>query len=70
MAEPAEKEASYEDLLQVPDNLVAEILGGRLHTSPRPAPKHARAASSLGVEVGAPYDKQGAWRAGWLVDSG
>ncbi len=67
MAEPAKNEVSYEDLLQVPDNLVAEIVGGQLHASPRPAPKHARAASSLGIEVGAPYDKGRGGPGGWWI---
>jgi len=37
----AERMATYEDLLQVPEHLVAEILHGRLVTHLRPAPKHA-----------------------------
>ena len=64
---PAGKEATYEDLLQVPDHLVAEIIGGRLYTSPRPAPKHAWASSSLGIEVGAPYDKGRGGPGGWWI---
>ena len=34
MAEPANREATYEDLLRVPTPLVAEILYGQLHTHP------------------------------------
>jgi hypothetical protein len=30
------REATYEDLLNVPDHLVAEIVEGELFTSPRP----------------------------------
>ncbi len=37
MTDPAPRSASYEDLLQVPGNLVAEIISGRLITHPRPA---------------------------------
>ena len=29
--------ATYDDLLRVPDHLVAEIVDGELYTSPRPA---------------------------------
>ena len=36
MAEIAERAATYEDLLAVPEHLVAEILFGRLVTHPRP----------------------------------
>jgi len=67
MAHPAERTATYEDLLQVPDNLVAEIIGGRLYATPRPAPKHARASSSLGMEVGGPYDKGKGGPGGWWI---
>ena len=52
MAETALKPATYEDLENVPANMVAEIIGGRLVTHPRPAPKHARASSVLGGETG------------------
>ncbi|HBS25788.1 MAG TPA: hypothetical protein DD827_01460 [Gammaproteobacteria bacterium] len=70
MANTAEKLATYDDLLLVPENLVAEIIHGQLHTHPRPAPKHAWASSSLGMEVGSPYNKgkgggPGDW---WILD--
>lgn len=48
MALPAEKSASYEDLFDLPENLVGEIMFGQLMTHPRPAPKRARACFSLG----------------------
>ena len=67
MAEPAQKTATYEDLLTVPDTLVAEIIYGVLHTHPRPAPKHAWASSSLGFEVGSPYGKDGGKPGGWWI---
>ena len=67
MGNIAEKLATYEDLLQVPDNLVAEIIHGQLHTHPRPAPKHARASSSLGIEVGSTYDKGNGGPGGWWI---
>ena len=57
MGTTAERMATYEDLLQVPEHLVAEILNGRLVTHPRPAPKHAVAASHLGVDVGDAFDR-------------
>jgi Uma2 family endonuclease len=66
---PFDRPATYEDLVAVPDTLVAEIVDGELHASPRPAPKHARAYSSLGVLIGGPYDHRiggpGGW---WIVD--
>lgn len=68
---PARRHASYEDLAAVPDHLVAEILAGELHTSPRPAAAHARAASALGQDL-SPFDRKpggplgpGGW---WILD--
>ncbi len=43
--------ATYEDLLKVPDNLVAEILDGELYASPRPTPRHADASSELDLSL-------------------
>ncbi len=69
MPQPVKKAASYEDLFNLPDNVVGEILGGELHTHPRPAPKHARAYSVLGYTVGGPFDGgiggPGGW---WILD--
>ena len=64
----APRQATYEDLLKVPDILIAEIVDGELVTSPRPASPHARAASSIGQDV-SPFDRRpggpggpGGWR--------
>jgi Uma2 family endonuclease len=67
MADPARKRASYSDLLGVPDRLVAEIVDGELVTSPRPAPRHARAASSLGGELYGPFDRGRGGPGGWII---
>jgi Uma2 family endonuclease len=69
MGEPAARHATYEDLLQVPERLVAEILNGELHTHPRPSPKHAVAAAKVGGELYGPFFKgiggPGGW---WILD--
>lgn len=67
MTEPLKKSATYEDLLDVPDTLVAQIIYGVLHTHPRPAPRHAWASSSLGFEVGSPYGKGSGGPGGWWI---
>jgi Uma2 family endonuclease len=54
MAKPARR-ATYDDLMQVPDHLVAELIDGELFTSPRPASPHARAASTIDKDL-APFD--------------
>ena len=69
MAEPAVRQATYEDLLQVPEHLVAEILNGELHAHPRSAPKHTFSASALGGKL---FDPFGTGRGGpggwWILD--
>lgn len=48
----ARRRATYEDLLQVSDNLIAEVVNGELITAPRPASVHAHAASALNQDLG------------------
>ena len=62
------KAATYEDLLRVPDHLVAEILDGELYATPRPALRHARAATILGAEIVNPFDRGQGGPGGWLFD--
>jgi Uma2 family endonuclease len=50
--EPARRRATYEDLVKVPDHMVAEIVDGELYASPRPASPHALAASTIGGDLG------------------
>jgi hypothetical protein len=51
------RQATLADLETGPENLVAEILDGDLHTSPRPRSRHALAAMRLGRRIGAPFDE-------------
>ena len=50
--DPARRRATYEDLLQVSDLLIAEIIDGELITSPRPAFPQAYAASAITQDLG------------------
>ncbi len=67
MADSAARLATYEDLLDVPPHLVAEILGGRLITRPRPAPKPALAGSSLGYDLIGPCQMGRGGPGGWWI---
>ena len=69
MSRPASdrRPATYADLLAVPDHLVAEILEGELHTSPRPAPRHAVASSGLGADLSGPFDRGRGGPGGWWI---
>jgi len=55
--DPARRRATYDDLLKVPDHMVAEIVDGELYASPRPASPHALACSALGQDLG-PFSRR------------
>jgi Uma2 family endonuclease len=59
--------ATYEDLVKVPDHLVAEILDGELHVTPRPAPRHAGASSGIGGLLWGPFDRGRGGPGGWRI---
>lgn len=69
MGVPAEKprRATYADLEVIPPHKVAEILNGVLHVFPRPAPRHAYAASAVGMEIGAPFSRGKGGPGGWRI---
>jgi Uma2 family endonuclease len=62
---PLKKDATYDDLRDVPDNFVAEMFDGDLYASPRPAAPHAHAASVLGFKLGGPFHRTGP--GGWVI---
>jgi Uma2 family endonuclease len=64
---PFDRPATYEDLVKLPDNLVAEILDGELHASPRPAPPHAVAGSSVGGLLVSHYHFGHGGPGGWWI---
>jgi Uma2 family endonuclease len=63
----ADRRVTYEDLLAVPDHLVAEIVDGVLYTTPRPAPRHARASTALAAALHAPFDTGRGGPGGWTI---
>ena len=65
---PAKRPATYEDLLQVPEHLVAEIIDGELVTSPRLAARHAAVSSALGVDLGGAFGRNNrGGPGGWVI---
>ena len=66
MSKPLKKDATYADLCAVPENFVAEILGGELYASPRPASPHAHAAGRLFIRLGGPFQDGEGGPGGWL----
>ncbi len=64
---PFDRPATYEDLEKLPPEKVAEIVDGELHASPRPAPRHSRAESSLEALIGPPFDHGRGGPGGWHI---
>lgn len=67
MGEVARRPANYQDVLDAPEEMLAELIGGDLHTSPRPAPRHALATSVLGEELGPPFRRGRGGPGGWIL---
>ena len=65
MAEPAKRNATYEDLLALPDDVRGEIINGSLYVHPSPAPPHGSSQFSLSVELGGPFQKGRGGPGGW-----
>src|SRR5438309_10288403 len=66
MAHTAHRAATYEDLLAVPEHLVAEILFGELVTHPRPAPRHSIVVTRLSGIISPPFDLGVGGPGGWI----
>ena len=73
MARPAaqthksSRRATYQDVLDAPAHLVAEIVNGTLHTHPRPAVPHALASSALGGDLLNPFQFGRGGPGGWWI---
>jgi Uma2 family endonuclease len=67
MAKVVTRPATYEDLMKVPDHLVAEIVEGELHTSPRPSGPHARAITAIDRRIGVAFDDGDGGPGGWWI---
>jgi Uma2 family endonuclease len=59
--------ATYQDVLDAPPNMVAEIVRGALYLQPRPSPRHAHAHSILGAELIAPFSRGRGGPGGWRI---
>jgi len=64
---PFDRPATYEDLVKLPDNLVAEIVDGELHASPRPASRHALTGVELSDSLVPPFHKGRGGPGGWWI---
>ena len=64
---PEPGQATYQDVLDAPPHMVAEILAGTLYTQPRPALPHARASSRLSGKLDQFDDDSGDLGGWWIV---
>lgn len=67
MTRPALKPTLYEQWLNLPDNLVGEIIANQLYSQPRPAAPHALAAAHLGMKIGSPFSLGDGGPGGWWI---
>lgn len=59
--------ATYQDIIDAPENMVAEIIYGHLSLQPQPASPHQRVTSVLGGKVGDPFDYGDNGPGGWVI---
>jgi Uma2 family endonuclease len=67
VADPAKKRATYQDVLNAPKHLVAEIIGGELRLTPRPGGPHTAASSTLGFVLGPAFHLGSTGPGGWII---
>jgi Uma2 family endonuclease len=69
MQDLAPRRATYQDVLDAPEHMVAELLDGELVLMPRPAPRALDVASVLGGLLTGPFrlgiNGPGGW---WIID--
>ena len=59
--------ATYQDVLDAPEHLVAELIDGTLYTHPRPAPRHATAGAGLLGRLRPAFDRGDDGPGGWRM---
>lgn len=68
MSEPAKKLATYDDLCQVPENMIGEIIHGELVATPRPSFDHSHVAFNISGELVRPFGRgSGGGPGEWLI---
>jgi Uma2 family endonuclease len=64
---PPRKAATYQDVLDAPNNMRAQLVEGELVLQPQPASGHQAASSVLGEELGPPFKRGKGGPGGWII---
>ena len=67
MPAPARRLATYPDLLALPEDTRAEILGGELVVQPSPSPLHQTTIAELYAELRGPFQRGRGGPGGWWL---
>lgn len=67
--DPGEKKkrATYQDVIDAPENMIAEIIDGELHLSNRPKGPATSVAFRVALELGPPFDRGSGGPGGWII---
>ncbi|MCB9646091.1 MAG: Uma2 family endonuclease [Deltaproteobacteria bacterium] len=67
MVQAAKISATYQDVLDSPEGVIAELMSGELHLQPRPAKPHTYAATVLGADLVAAFHRGKGGPGGWWI---
>jgi Uma2 family endonuclease len=67
MASPSRRRADYQDVIDSPERMIAEVVDGELYQTSRPGGPHALAATRLVGLLDAPFSPDGGGPGGWIV---
>lgn len=59
--------ATYDDVLNAPEHMVAELIDGVLYTSPRPTLAHSVSGTTLLIVIGSHFHQGGGGPGGWWI---
>jgi len=63
----AKPNATYQDVIDAPEGMIAEIIGGALYLQPRPASPHGAAADLLLADLLNPFQRGKGGPGGWWI---
>src|ERR1044071_1561230 len=67
MTSPSRRRATYQDVIDAPEHMIAEIVDGELYQTSRPGGPHTVAATQLVGLLHAPFSPGGGGPGGWMV---